>query len=146
MKTGIMVKGFSAGVLTFVSYLLNGWDTALQTLCLFMVIDFVTGILKGIINKELNSQTCLKGIVKKCCYFLLVIVAVALDRLYPEAQGLVRTLVCYFLVATDGISILENVALCGVTYPKFLKSILEQLKDKSDEGTGLVEKSENKEL
>lgn len=146
MKTGIMVKGFSAGVLTFVSYLLNGWDTALQTLCLFMVIDFVTGILKGIINKELNSHTCLKGIVKKCCYFLLVIVAVALDRLYPEAQGLVRTLVCYFLVATDGISILENVALCGVTYPKFLKSILEQLKDKSDEGTGLVEKSENKEL
>ena len=146
MKTGIMVKGFSAGVLTFISYLLNGWDTALQTLCLFMVIDFVTGILKGIFNKELNSQTCLKGIVKKCCYFLLVIVAVALDRLYPEAQGLVRTLVCYFLVATDGISILENIALCGVTYPKFLKNILEQLKDKSDEGTGLVEKSENKEL
>ena len=146
MKTGIMVKGFSAGVLTFVSYLLNGWDTALQTLCLFMVIDFVTGILKGIINKELNSQTCLKGIVKKCCYFLLVIVAVALDRLYPEAQGLVRTLVCYFLVATDGISILENVGECGVPYPKFLKNILEQLKDKSDEGTGLVEKSENKEL
>ena len=82
MKTGVMVKGFSAGLLTFVSYLLNGWDTALQTLCLFMVIDFFTGILKGIINKELNSQTCLKGIVKKCCYFLLVIIAVALDRLY----------------------------------------------------------------
>ena len=146
MKTGVMVKGFSAGLLTFVSYLLNGWDTALQTLCLFMVIDFFTGILKGIINKELNSQTCLKGIVKKCCYFLLVIIAVALDRLYPEAQGLVRTLVCYFLVATDGISILENVGDCGVPYPKFLKNILEQLKDKSDEGTGLVEKSENKEL
>ena len=146
MKTGFMIKGFSAGVLTFVSYLLKGWDTALQTLCLFMVIDFVTGILKGIINKQLNSQTCLKGIVKKCCYFVLVIVAVALDRLYPEAQGLVRTLVCYFLVATDGISILENIALCGVSYPKFLKNILEQLKDKSDEGTGLVEKSENKEL
>ena len=50
------------------------------------------------------------------------------------------------MVATDGISILENIALCGVTYPKFLKNILEQLKDKSDEGTGLVEKSENKEL
>ena len=146
MKTGVIVKGLSAGVLTFVSYLLKGWDTALQTLCLFMVIDFVTGILKGIINKQLNSQTCLKGIVKKCCYFVLVIIAVALDRLYPEAQGLVRTLVCYFLVATDGISILENIALCGVSYPKFLKNILEQLKDKSDEGTGLVEKSENKEL
>ena len=146
MKTGVMVKGFSAGVLTFVSYLLNGWDTALQTLCLFMVIDFVTGILKSIINKKLNSEDCLKGIVKKCCYFLLVIIAVALDRLYPEAQGLSRTLVCYFLVATDGISILENVGECGVPYPKFLKNILEQLKDKSDEGTGLVEKSENKEL
>ena len=109
-----------------------------------MVIDFITGILKSIVNKELNSQICLKGIVKKCCYFILVIVAVALDRLYPEAQGLVRTLVCYFLVATDGISILENIGAAGVPYPKFLKNILEQLKDKSDEGTELIK--EQKEL
>lgn len=144
MKTDIAVKSVSAGLLTVVSYLLNGWDTALQTLCLFMAIDFITGILKGIINKKLNSQTCLKGIIKKCCYFLLVIVAVALDRLYPEAQGLVRTLVCYFLVATDGISILENVGECGVPYPKFLKNMLEQLKSKSDDGVGLVE--EDKEI
>lgn len=144
MKTSIAVKSISAGLITAISYLLNGWDTALQTLCLFMVIDFITGLLKGIINKELNSQTCLKGIVKKCCYFILVIVAVALDRLYPEAQGLVRTLVCYFLVATDGISILENIGAAGVPYPKFLKNILEQLKDKSDEGTELIK--EQKEL
>lgn len=144
MKTSIAVKSISAGLITAISYLLNGWDTALQTLCLFMVVDFITGLLKGIVNKELNSQTCLKGIVKKCCYFLLVIVAVALDRLYPEAQGLVRTLVCYFLVATDGISILENIGAAGVPYPKFLKNILEQLKDKSDEGTELIK--EQKEL
>lgn len=144
MKTSIAVKSISAGLITAISYLLNGWDTALQTLCLFMVIDFITGLLKGIINKELNSQTCLKGIIKKCCYFILVIVAVALDRLYPEAQGLVRTLVCYFLVATDGISILENIGAAGVPYPKFLKNILEQLKDKSDEGTELI--TDKKEL
>ena len=144
MKTSIAVKSISAGLITAISYLLNGWDTALQTLCLFMVVDFITGLLKGIVNKELNSQTCLKGIIKKCCYFILVIVAVALDRLYPEAQGLVRTLVCYFLVATDGISILENIGAAGVPYPKFLKNILEQLKDKSDEGTELIK--EQKEL
>lgn len=144
MKTSIAVKSISAGLITAISYLLNGWDTALQTLCLFMVIDFITGLLKGIVNKELNSQTCLKGIIKKCCYFILVIVAVALDRLYPEAQGLVRTLVCYFLVATDGISILENIGAAGVPYPKFLKNILEQLKDKSDEGTELI--TDKKEL
>lgn len=144
MKTSIAVKSISAGLITAISYLLNGWDTALQTLCLFMVIDFITGILKGIVNKQLNSHICLKGIVKKCCYFILVIVAVALDRLYPEAQGLVRTLVCYFLVATDGISILENIGAAGVPYPKFLKNILEQLKDKSDEGTELI--TDKKEL
>ena len=144
MKTSIAVKSISAGLITAISYLLNGWDTALQTLCLFMVIDFITGLLKGIINKELNSQTCLKGIIKKCCYFILVIIAVALDRLYPETQGLARTLVCYFLVATDGISILENIGAAGVPYPKFLKNILEQLKDKSDEGTELI--TDKKEL
>ena len=144
MKTSIVVKSISAGLITAISYLLNGWDTALQTLCLFMVIDFITGILKSIVNKELSSQICLKGIVKKCCYFILVIVAVALDRLYPEAQGLVRTLVCYFLVATDGISILENCGEMGIPYPAFLKNTLEQLKDKSDAGTELIK--EQKEL
>ena len=100
-----------------------------------IVLDFITGILSAIYNRELESRACLKGIIKKSCYFLLVIVAHGLDTLVPnDGTFLLRTITIYFLVANDGLSILENVAECGVEYPDFLKNFLKQLKKKSDEG------------
>ena len=100
-----------------------------------IVLDFITGILSAIYNRELESRACLKGIIKKSCYFLLVIVAHGLDTLVPnDGTFLLRTITIYFLVANDGLSILENVGECGVEYPAFLKNFLKQLKTKSDEG------------
>lgn len=100
-----------------------------------IVLDFITGILSAIYNKELESRACLKGIIKKSCYFLLVIVAHGLDTLVPnDGTFLLRTITIYFLVANDGLSILENVGECGVEYPDFLKNFLKQLKEKSNEG------------
>ena len=49
-----------------------------------IVLDFITGILSAIYNRELESRACLKGIIKKSCYFLLVIVAHELDTLVPN--------------------------------------------------------------
>ena len=100
-----------------------------------IVLDFITGILSAIYNKELESRACLKGIIKKSCYFLLVIVAHGLDTLVPnDGTFLLRTITIYFLVANDGLSILENVGECGVEYPNFLKNFLKQLRTKADEG------------
>ena len=100
-----------------------------------IVLDFITGVLSAIYNRELESRACLKGIIKKSCYFLLVIVAHGLDTRVPnDGTFLLRTITIYFLVANDGLSILENVGECGVEYPEFLKNFLKQLKKKSDEG------------
>lgn len=100
-----------------------------------IVLDFITGILSAIYNRELESRACLKGIIKKSCYFLLVIVAHGLDTLVPnDGTFLLRTITIYFLVANDGLSILENVGECGVEYPAFLKNFLKQLRTKADEG------------
>ena len=74
-----------------------------------IVLDFITGILSAIYNRELESRACLKGIIKKSCYFLLVIVAHELDTLVPnDGTFLLRTITIYFLVANDGLSILET--------------------------------------
>lgn len=100
-----------------------------------IVLDFITGILSAICNQELESKECIKGIIKKVCYFLLVIVAHALDTLIPtDGQFLLRTITIYFLVANDGLSILENVGECGVEYPQFLKNWLKQLKSEASKG------------
>ena len=135
-----------SSIATFVTYLIGGIDAPIKILGIMIVLDFITGILSAIYNRELESRACLKGIIKKSCYFLLVIVAHGLDTLVPnDGTFLLRTITIYFLVANDGLSILENVGECGVEYPNFLKNFLKQLRTKADEGD-IQEKVEEPEV
>lgn len=122
-----------------VAYFLGGWDFALQTLLLVMALDYITGICKAIKQKKLNSKTGFAGILKKFGYLIIVALAVVIDHLAGDT-GAVRTLVIYFFVANDGLSILENWGAMGLPLPKKLFELLEQLKDKHDPTT-----TENKE-
>ena len=123
------VLNISSIVLTSLSYLLGGFDSALKCLIIVIIIDYLTGIISAIYNNTLNSKTGLKGILKKFCYLLIVTVAVVIDGITGET-GIIRNLVIFFFVANDGISILENVGKMGIKYPEKLKEILEQLNEK----------------
>ena len=129
------IINFITGVLaTWLVYLLGGWDIALQLLVIGVLLDYITGICKAIYKKKLNSEIGLKGIVKKIGYFVLVAVAVIIDKVTGET-GAIRTLVIYFFVANEGISILENWGDMGVPFPKKLREILEQLRDNNNPKT-----------
>lgn len=120
---------FITGTLaTALVYFLGGWDIALQTLLIVIVLDYITGICKAIYNKEINSSVGLKGIMKKVGYLIIVAVAVILDRIAGNT-GAIRTLVIYFFVANEGISILENWGGMGLPLPQKLIDTLEQLKN-----------------
>lgn len=114
--------------LTFAIGLMNGFDVALKSLVIIMVCDYITGILSAIYNKKLSSKIGAKGIAKKCGYFLAVILACVLDSLVGNTNVL-RMLTIYFLVANDGISILENLGEMNLKLPKKLKEVLQQLKE-----------------
>lgn len=133
MKT---IFNFITGtVLTGVLYLLGGWDIALQTLLIVIVIDYISGICKAIYNKKLNSKVGIKGIIKKFAYLLTVALAVELDKI-TGGTGAIRTLVIYFFVANDGISILENLGGMGIPLPNKLTEVLEQLRDDNNPKKG----------
>lgn len=108
-------------------YLLGGIDIALTSLIIVMIIDYITGVLSAIYNKKLNSKVGVKGILKKVFYLLIIALSVVIDRIFGET-GTIRTLVIYFFVANDGISILENSAEMNIKLPKKLIDSLEQLK------------------
>ena len=114
-----------------VAYLLGGWDGALQTLLLVMALDYVTGVCKAIKQKKLNSKAGLLGILKKFGYLVIVALSVVVDHLAGDT-GAVRTLVIYFFVANDGLSIIENWGAIGLPLPQKLKELLEQLKNDND--------------
>ena len=114
-------------ILTFLIYLLGGFDIALKSLLIVIVIDYATGILSAIYNKQINSKVGFKGILKKFSYLLIIALSVIVDNILGQS-GTIRTLVIYFFVANDGISILENVAEMNIPLPPKLLETLEQIK------------------
>ena len=122
-------------ILTTFVYLVGGIDIAMKSLLIVIVIDYITGVISAIYNKKLNSNIGLKGILKKFSYLIIVSLSVILDRIVGDT-GAIRTLVIYFFVANDGISIVENIGKMGVPLPKKLTEVLEQLRSKGDEESG----------
>ena len=119
-------------ILTTFIYLLGGVDVALQCLLVMIILDYISGIASAIYNKNLDSKIGLKGILKKFMYLIIVCVSVIIDKIVGNT-GVVRTLVIYFFVANDGLSIIENMGKMGIPLPKKLIDTLNQLKNKGDE-------------
>jgi len=117
-----------AGIGSILTYCFGGWDTCLIVLVIFMILDYATGLINAYIKCKINSKIGARGIVKKASIFIVLIVAVLLDRLLNSGVWVFRTLVCYFYIANEGISILENLGKCGVPLPSKLLQALEQLK------------------
>ena len=118
-----------------ISGIVGGFDTLFVILCLLMVIDYVTGIMKGIYNKNLDSRIGLFGILKKLVIILIIVVAVCIDKLFilkGVEHEFIRDIVIMFYVINEIISILENVGVF-VPVPNKIKKILEQLKNNTDD-------------
>ena len=126
-----LISDILSVILTTTVYLLGGFDIALQSLLIVMVVDYLTGIASAIYNKNLSSKIGLKGILKKFCYLCVVALSVVIDNLTGQS-GLIRTLVIYFFVANDGLSIIENMAEMNVKLPQKLIDALEQIKKKGE--------------
>lgn len=122
-----IINFVTSTLLTTVVYFLGGLDIALKTLLVFMLLDYITGICKAIVNKKVNSIIGIKGIIKKIGYLIVVALSVQLDNI-TGGTGALRTLVIYFFVANEGISVLENWGFIGLPLPKKIMETLEQLK------------------
>ena len=123
-----VIKSVISVVATTLIYVFGGWDIALQSLITVIILDYITGISKSYVTKKLNSNKGFKGIVKKLSMFCVVAVAVIVDRFIGQT-GMIRTLIIYYLVANEGLSIIENLAEMDIIIPGILKDKLEQLKN-----------------
>lgn len=131
----IMEKYFNAIVAvlaTFFTHIFGVWDLAMQVLIVFMTLDYGTGVLYAYLIGQLSSEVGFKGLVKKCMILVVVIIGVMLDRMLGNGTWMFRTLVCYFYIANEGISLLENVGNIGIPIPNKIRNALEQL-NKDDE-------------
>ena len=115
----------------FVCNFLGGWDMLLKSIVILMVLDYVTGLLKAIYNKELSSEIGFKGLIRKITIFIVIATAYVIQGIMGDEIPL-REIVILFFIANEGISLIEN-ASEFIPIPEKLKEILIQLRKDSDE-------------
>lgn len=113
------------------SWLLGGWNLALQVLVLFVIFDYITGVIAAWHEKTLDSNIGLFGIAKKIMLFIPVAVGYWLDQ--AIGQQVLRNIAIWFYIVNEALSMLENLGRCGVAIPPALLEALQQLKKKSSE-------------
>lgn len=121
-----------AAVGGWLGYFLGGCDGLLYALIAFVIIDYITGVMCAVIDKRLSSEVGFKGIFKKVLIFLLVGVANILDVQIIGTGSILRTAVIFFYISNEGVSLLENVAHLGLPIPQKVKTVLEQLHERSE--------------
>ena len=111
-------------------------DSLLYALLVFVIADYLTGVMCAIEDHKLSSAMGFRSLCRKVLTFLLVGIAQVLDVHVLNQLGVLRTAVILWAIANNGMSILENAAHLGLPVPEQLKTVLEQLhnwKQKSDE-------------
>ena len=121
-----------------VTSLLGGWNSAITTLMLFMVIDYLSGlVVAGIfknstktINGALKSSVGWKGLCRKGMTLLIVLVAHRLD--VAIGTSYIRDATVIAFVVNETISIIENAGLMGLPIPSVLVKAIDVLKNKEE--------------
>lgn len=121
----------------FFTYLFGGWDAALITLIIAMVIDFVSGlVVAGVFHKSkktdsgaLESKAGWKGLCRKGMTLLIVLIAYRLDL--AIGVDYIKNTVIIGFIANEVISIVENAGLMGLQYPDVINKAIDILTKKS---------------
>lgn len=117
----------------WLGYFLGGSDGLLYALIVFVVIDYLTGVMCAVNDKTLSSEVGFRGICRKLLIFLMVGIANILDVHIIGTGSVLRTAAIFFYISNEGISLLENAAHLGLPVPEKIKKVLEQLHNKAEE-------------
>lgn len=118
----------------WLGWFLGGCDGLLYALIAFAVVDYITGVMCAISDKQLTSKVGFKGICRKVLMFLLVGIANILDVQVIGTGSVLRTAIIFFYISNEGVSLLENSARLGLPIPQKMKDVLAQLHDRSEKG------------
>ena len=120
------------GVGGWLGWFLGGCDGLLYALVLFVVVDYITGVMCAANDHKLSSEVGFRGICRKVLIFMLVGIGHVLDAQIIGTGSVLRTAVIFFYLSNEGVSLLENAGHLGLPIPEKLKVVLEQLHDRAE--------------
>lgn len=116
----------------YLGYFLGGFDGFMYALLIFMVIDYITGVMVAILEGRLSSAIGFRGLFKKILILIMVGIGNIIDINVLNNGNAIRTAVIFFYMSNEGISIIENSVKIGLPVPKKLTEILEQINKESE--------------
>lgn len=143
MESVAYIKAFICtafgGIVGWIVNMIGGWSEDLTTLLVFMAVDFFMGVVIAAVWKKspksetgaLSSWSAFKGLVRKGVSLLVILIAYRLD--VTLGVNYIRTAVIIAFIANEGISILENLGIMGVSYPEAVKKALDILASKAND-------------
>lgn len=126
------IKAIIAAVCALASYIFGGWDGLMIALVIFIIADYISGVIAAAVEKNLSSEVGAKGIAKKIFMLLIVAVANIIDINVIGEGHTLKTVTMIFYICNECISLLENAGRIGVPVPKKLLDVLSQLKANND--------------
>lgn len=106
----------------------------------FMVVDVLTGVLKAVKNKELNSTKAREGIYKKASFILFIafgyLADYAMDYVNMGFNLPAAATICTLIIVTEAISVLENLGQINPDLVKLVAPFLSALNKKEGENNG----------
>lgn len=128
------LSGALATLLTWLAWLVGGWDAVLGVMFVAMGLDYMTGVACAAMGRSIksvdgcfHSSTAFIGLTRKLLMLVIVALAVLVDRLLGTA-GVCRMAAIGFYSANEGLSIIENCSRMGVPFPISLLQLLEKLR------------------
>lgn len=127
------------GIGSALSYFIGGVDTMFIVLCVFLLIDYISGVIVAVVFKnstktetgKLNSSVSFKGLCKK--FFVIVLVGVAHFLDIALGTNFIRGGVVVAFISNETISIIENAGLMGIPIPATLKKAIDILHEREEE-------------
>lgn len=124
---------------SLLSFLLGGFDSTMIALFIFMLIDFLSGLILAVVfknskkteNGKLSSRAGIIGLSKKIFILFLVALSTQLDIVLETSFIRDGTIIGF--ISMEGISIIENASLAGLPIPKIIKNALEIINKKDND-------------
>ena len=130
VPSNVGIKTALAAVVVAISQLVGGWSPTMGVLLIVIGLDIITGIMRAALQQQLSSEISFQRGVKKFMIFVMVVLAAQLDIVFGGEGHTLRDAMVIYYVVTEGISILENTAACGVPYPEWRLTALRQLNER----------------
>lgn len=142
LMQALETKTFLGALVMMIAYVSDSMHEVFVILAVFMIIDYITGIICGLVkNGGFNNKKGIMGAVKKLSYLILILITILTEYLInylTEASGFniktgksITLAVYIYLIGTEGLSIIQNLIILGIPVPQFMIKLFGLVRDES---------------